>query len=133
VSSLDGDEWQLRGCLGREWEWHVTPDKSWEAPGWLPARVPGSVLDDLWRAGEVPDPYVDPDDFPTAVAAACRGGASGMLAGRALWTSVLGADDPTALLRERSVPRLRELAEIVDRFGRPWREAAKHSHVAGDG
>ncbi len=28
-----------------------------------------------------------PDDFPGAVAAACRGGASGMLAGRALWTS----------------------------------------------
>jgi beta-mannosidase len=57
VTSLDGDEWQLRGCLGREWEWHVGPDKSWDAPGWLPARVPGSVLDDLWRAGEVPDPY----------------------------------------------------------------------------
>jgi sulfofructosephosphate aldolase len=53
--------------------------------------------------------------------------------GRALWTSVLSADDPTTLLRERSVPRLRELAEIVDRFGRPWREAPKHSQVAGDG
>jgi sulfofructosephosphate aldolase len=73
---------------------------------------------------------VEPDDFPSAVAAACRGGASGMLAGRALWTSVLAADDPTALLRERSVPRLRELAEIVDRFGRSWREAPKHAQVA---
>jgi sulfofructosephosphate aldolase len=76
---------------------------------------------------------VDPDDFPAAVAAARRGGASGMLAGRALWTSVLPADDPTALLRERSVPCLRELVEIVDRFGRPWREAPKHSQVAGNG
>ncbi len=46
-------EWQLRGFLGREWEWHVA--KPWDAPGWLPARVPGSVLDDLARAGEVPD------------------------------------------------------------------------------
>ena len=55
VSSLDGDEWQLRGCLGEEWKWHL--DKPWDAPGWLPARVPGSVIDDLWRAGEVPDPY----------------------------------------------------------------------------
>jgi sulfofructosephosphate aldolase len=64
---------------------------------------------------------VEPDDFPAAVAASCRGGASGMLAGRALWTSVLTADDPTALLRERSVPRLRELADIVDRHGTPWR------------
>jgi beta-mannosidase len=50
-------EWQVRGCLGREWEWHVGPDKPWDAPGWLPARVPGSVLDDLARAREVPDPY----------------------------------------------------------------------------
>jgi sulfofructosephosphate aldolase len=65
---------------------------------------------------------VAPDDFPKAVEAACRGGASGMLAGRALWTATLAADDPTDLLRERSVPRLRELAAIVDEHGRPWRE-----------
>lgn len=57
VIVLDGDDWQLRGCLGREWEWHVGPDKPWDGPGWLPARVPGSVVDDLVRAGEVPDPY----------------------------------------------------------------------------
>ena len=48
-------EWQFRGWLGEEWRWHV--DKPWDAPGWLPARVPGSVVDDLWRAGEVPSPY----------------------------------------------------------------------------
>ena len=65
---------------------------------------------------------VEPDDFPQAVEAACKGGASGMLAGRALWTATLGADDPTELLRERSLPRLQELAEIVDAHGRPWRE-----------
>jgi beta-mannosidase len=53
VTSLDGDGWQLRGWLGDEWRWHL--NKPWEAPGWLPARVPGSVLDDLLRAGEVPD------------------------------------------------------------------------------
>jgi beta-mannosidase len=57
VTPLDGDGWQLRGCLGDEWRWHVGPDKPWDAPGWLPARVPGSVVDDLHRAGEVPDPY----------------------------------------------------------------------------
>jgi beta-mannosidase len=55
VVVLDGDDWQLRGCLGDEWQWHV--NKPWDAPGWLPARVPGSVLDDLLRAGEVPDVY----------------------------------------------------------------------------
>ena len=53
--SLDGDDWQLRGCLGDEWQWHLA--KPWDTAGWLPARVPGSVLDDLVRAGEAADPY----------------------------------------------------------------------------
>ena len=48
-------EWQLKGWLGDEWRWYV--DKPWDMPGWLPARVPGSVLDDLMRSGEVPDLY----------------------------------------------------------------------------
>jgi sulfofructosephosphate aldolase len=63
---------------------------------------------------------VEPDDFPAAVEIACRAGASGILAGRALWRGTLRADDPTELLLEQSVPRLRELGEIVDRHGRPW-------------
>ncbi len=67
---------------------------------------------------------VEPADFPAAVEASCRGGASGMLAGRAVWTATLAADDPTELLRSHSVPRLRELAGIVDAHGRPWRENA---------
>ncbi|MFL5928276.1 MAG: glycosyl hydrolase 2 galactose-binding domain-containing protein [Gaiellaceae bacterium] len=58
---LDGDGWQLRGCLGDEWEWHVGPEKPWDAPGWLPARVPGSVVDDLVRGGEAPSPYHERD------------------------------------------------------------------------
>jgi sulfofructosephosphate aldolase len=67
---------------------------------------------------------VEPAAFPRAVEAACRGGASGMLAGRAVWTATLGADDPTQLLREHSVPLLRELAALVDAHGRPWRTKA---------
>jgi sulfofructosephosphate aldolase len=63
---------------------------------------------------------VDPADFPSAVEAACKGGASGMLAGRAVWTATLGAEDPTQLLREHSVPRLEQLGAIVDAHGRPW-------------
>jgi beta-mannosidase len=55
VITLDGEDWQLKGWLGEEWRWYV--NKPWEMPGWLPARVPGSVLDDLARAGEVPDLY----------------------------------------------------------------------------
>jgi sulfofructosephosphate aldolase len=56
------------------------------------------------------------DEFPAAVEAACRGGARGFLAGRALWTNTLEADDPTELLRTQSVARLHELIEIVDRY-----------------
>jgi sulfofructosephosphate aldolase len=67
---------------------------------------------------------VAPRDFPGAVAAACRGGASGFLAGRALWTVALPADDPTELLRAHSAPTLRRLGAIVDEHGRPWREKA---------
>ena len=67
---------------------------------------------------------VDPDDFPAAVEASCKGGASGMLAGRAVWTGTLAAEDPQTLLRAESVPRLQQLAAIVDAHGRPWREKA---------
>jgi sulfofructosephosphate aldolase len=56
------------------------------------------------------------DEFPQAVESACKGGARGFLAGRALWTNTLAADDPTELLRTQSVPRLQELTEIVDRY-----------------
>jgi sulfofructosephosphate aldolase len=56
------------------------------------------------------------DEFPQAVEDACRGGARGFLAGRALWTNTLEADDPTELLRTQSLQRLQELGEIVDRY-----------------
>ncbi|MEV0234491.1 hypothetical protein [Nonomuraea sp. NPDC050786] len=63
---------------------------------------------------------VERDDFPAAVRAACRAGASGMLAGRAVWSDVVGRGDVAAELRTRSVPRLRHLASIVDAHARPW-------------
>ncbi|MGW5365866.1 aldolase [Actinopolymorpha pittospori] len=59
-------------------------------------------------------------DFPAAVAACCRGGASGLLAGRALWTNALPAADRARALREESVPYLRELAAIVSADARPF-------------
>ena len=66
---------------------------------------------------------VDAADFPISVEAACRGGASGMLAGRALWRDTLAASDPVTALEEESVRRLRGLAATVDRHGRPWTDA----------
>jgi sulfofructosephosphate aldolase len=70
----------------------------------------------------VPGPWVvlsqgvPRDEFPRAVEDACKGGARGFLAGRALWTNTLTADDPTELLRSQSLPRLQQLIEIVDRY-----------------
>jgi sulfofructosephosphate aldolase len=66
---------------------------------------------------------VERDDFPSAVQAACRGGASGFLAGRALWSDVVGRPDLAAALAQISAPRLAGLVEIVDREAVPWRQA----------
>jgi len=66
---------------------------------------------------------VDRPAFLPAVEAACRAGASGFLAGRALWSDVVGRDDVPSALRDLSVPRLEALIEVVDREARPWREA----------
>jgi sulfofructosephosphate aldolase len=63
------------------------------------------------------------EDFPAAVEAACRAGASGFLAGRALWSDSVGASDVPASLRERAVPRLQGLRRTVESIGRPWLEA----------
>jgi beta-mannosidase len=70
VRSLAGGDWSVREALGETWRWYVDkPVQGWQnnaaaaarrgqsAPGWWPARVPGSVVTDLWRAGELPDPY----------------------------------------------------------------------------
>jgi beta-mannosidase len=51
------DGWELRGCLGDTWRWLCGPGRPDGEPGWSPARVPGAVLDDLHRAGALPDPY----------------------------------------------------------------------------
>lgn len=57
---------------------------------------------------------VDADRFPEAVGIACRAGASGFLAGRAVWASVLGAASVDDELRTTSIPRLERLGQIVD-------------------
>ncbi|HYH94034.1 MAG TPA: glycoside hydrolase family 2 TIM barrel-domain containing protein [Candidatus Saccharimonadales bacterium] len=55
--SLDGPDWQVRGFLGLEAALAAAARIDASGDGWLPARVPGSVVDDLWQAGDVPDPY----------------------------------------------------------------------------
>lgn len=67
---------------------------------------------------------VPADRFAEFVAASCRGGASGFLAGRAVWGASIRDRDQGGHLRTHALPRLRELAAIVDAEARPWREAA---------
>lgn len=57
---------------------------------------------------------VAPDAFPAAVRLACSEGASGFLAGRAIWQSVIGAADEQEDLERVAVPRLRALSQLVD-------------------
>jgi sulfofructosephosphate aldolase len=58
---------------------------------------------------------VKPDNFPCAVELACREGASGFLAGRAVWSGVIGSPDLQRALREDATARLRRLCDVVDR------------------
>ncbi len=57
---------------------------------------------------------VTPDAFPAAVALAVSEGASGFLAGRAVWQHSIGAPDPAAALATDAVARLRRLVDVVD-------------------
>lgn len=52
--------------------------------------------------------------FDTAMLAACRGGASGFLAGRAIWSASIAAPEPEAHLEMVAAPRLAALGTAVD-------------------
>jgi sulfofructosephosphate aldolase len=54
------------------------------------------------------------DRFPQTVRLACRAGASGFLAGRAVWAAVVGSPDLDSDLRTIAVPALQRLVEVVD-------------------
>lgn len=66
---------------------------------------------------------VERERFTDAVRAACAEGASGFLAGRALWSDVVGSSEVREELRARSVDRLKVLADVVDANARPWQDA----------
>ncbi|KFC76752.1 sulfofructosephosphate aldolase [Buttiauxella agrestis] len=57
---------------------------------------------------------IDEKLFPRAVSVAMTAGASGFLAGRAVWSSVVGLPDTEMMLRDISLPKLQRLGEIVD-------------------
>lgn len=58
--------------------------------------------------------------FAEAVKSCCQGGASGFLAGRAVWADIVNSSDIPKALTEISIPRLEKLSEIVDKYAKPW-------------
>lgn len=57
---LNGNDWKIKEFIGMDWVWRdsvmpETKDLRW----WYPAKVPGSVLYDMWQAGKVPDPFFE--------------------------------------------------------------------------
>jgi sulfofructosephosphate aldolase len=67
--------------------------------------------------------------FSRAVEAACKGGASGFLAGRGIWKDSIRSDEIQYRkeLKSISIPRLVELGEIVDSSARPWKIAIQNN------
>jgi tagatose 1,6-diphosphate aldolase len=72
--------------------------------------------------------------FKRQVEIACAGGASGFLAGRAIWQEVptLPASEQDAFLHAEACRRLDELTRIANSSGRPWTDVAAPSIDAVD-
>jgi tagatose 1,6-diphosphate aldolase len=63
--------------------------------------------------------------FRREVELACRAGASGFLAGRAIWQEAVAMEDRAERIRfldTVAAARLKEIAGIAERHGRPWYE-----------
>jgi tagatose 1,6-diphosphate aldolase len=72
------------------------------------------------------------DLFERQVAAACEGGASGFLAGRAIWKEAMAIADVAgrdAFLRDVAAPRMRRLAVIAEKAV-PWRDRPSAADAA---
>ncbi len=97
-----------------------------------PSTAEGESLQETYRkmVADLPAPWVllsagmNKTDFRASLEYACHAGASGYLAGRALWSQapVLypSFEAITRSLREESVPFLRALNELTRKLGTPW-------------
>jgi tagatose 1,6-diphosphate aldolase len=80
------------------------------------------------------------ESFRKQVKIACKAGASGFLAGRALWqegAQIHNRDERMRFFQNTAAPRLKELAELADSYGKPWHsgigtEKGKFASVAED-
>ena len=58
--SLGGSDWQIKEYYGEDWRWrdaHMPINR--DPRSWYKASVPGTIQNDLWAAGEIPDPYFE--------------------------------------------------------------------------
>ncbi len=61
--------------------------------------------------------------FKKQVEIACKAGASGFLAGRALWqegAQIRSREERMVFFKDTTVPRFKELAGLVNKYGKPW-------------
>jgi len=85
------------------------------------------LCQELNRASRLPwvllSAGVDFGSFRKQVKIACKAGASGFLAGRALWQEgvrIRSREKRLDFFQNTAAPRLKELAEIADIYGKPW-------------
>ena len=88
-------------------------------------RVPWALL----SAG------VDFDTYARQLVAACRAGASGFVAGRAIWKEAVTlppGPERERFLRGEMQDRFRRLAAIAEAHARPWYSVPSHAYDPGD-
>jgi sulfofructosephosphate aldolase len=95
-----------------------------QVPGYLPGRL--ELVEEFSRrlTERIAQPWVvlsngvRAEDFAGAVRRAVAGGASGFLAGRAIWADAAGSGNPAEVLGSVSGPRLRALVDTARRTPR---------------
>jgi beta-mannosidase len=58
--SLNGSDWQFKEYYGEDWRWrNAHKADTRDVRHWRTGTVPGSVHNDLWNNGEIPNPYFE--------------------------------------------------------------------------
>ncbi len=85
------------------------------------------LCQELDRASRLPwvllSAGADFDTFKKQVEIACKAGASGFLAGRALWqegVQIRPREERMEFFKTTAAPRVKELSDLVRKFGKPW-------------
>ncbi|MEM2878330.1 MAG: tagatose 1,6-diphosphate aldolase [Candidatus Hadarchaeales archaeon] len=85
---------------------------------------PAEACKELTEASRIPwvilSAGVDYDEFKENVKYAVMNGASGFLAGRAIWKEAVGKENIDQMLLTTGVKRLNELSGLVEKYGTPW-------------